>query len=97
MLEKGKLYYIVTDNDVEPVEFIEECNSQQVRIKRLKNNKEYWVASYYVYDTKEQAYAKLLDWLEDDKLEAEEGIKDFEEDLNRINEVIRNLKQKYEQ
>ena len=39
----------------------------------------------------------LLSWLENDKQEVEEGIEDLEEQLNRINEVIRNLKQKYEQ
>lgn len=39
----------------------------------------------------------LLSWLENDKQEVEEGIEDLEEELNRINEVIRNLKQKYEQ
>lgn len=97
MLEKGKLYYIVADNDVEPVEFIKECNSQQVLVKRLNNNKEYRVASDYVVDTKEQAYIMLLSWLESDKQEVEEGIEDLKEELNRINEVIKNLKQKYEQ
>lgn len=39
----------------------------------------------------------LLSWLENDKQKVEEGIEDLEEELNRINEVIRNLKQKYEQ
>ena len=39
----------------------------------------------------------LLSWLENDKQEVEESIEDLEEELNRINEVIRNLKQKYEQ
>lgn len=39
----------------------------------------------------------LLNWLQNDKQEVEEGIEDLEEELNRINEVIRNLKQKYEQ
>ena len=39
----------------------------------------------------------LLSWLQNDKQEVEEGIEDLEEELNRINEVIRNLKQKYEQ
>lgn len=39
----------------------------------------------------------LLSWLDNDKQEVEEGIEDLEEELNRINEVIRNLKQKYEQ
>ena len=39
----------------------------------------------------------LLSWLENDKQEVEKGIEDLEEELNRINEVIRNLKQKYEQ
>ena len=39
----------------------------------------------------------LLSWLENDKQEVKEGIEDLEEELNRINEVIRNLKQKYEQ
>lgn len=97
MLEKGKLYYIVADNDVEPVEFIKECNSQQVLVKRLINNKEYRVVSDYVVDTKEQAYIMLLSWLESDKQEVEEGIEDLKEELNRINEVIKNLKQKYEQ
>lgn len=97
MLEKGKLYYIVADNDVEAVEFIKECNSQQVWVKRINNNKEYCVDSYYVVDTKEQAYIMLLSWLESDKQEVEEGIEDLKEELNRINEVIKNLKQKYEQ
>lgn len=97
MLEKGKLYYIVVDNDVEAVEFIKECNSQQVLVKRLNNNKEYRVASDYIVDTKEQAYIMLLSWLESDKQEVEEGIEDLKEELNRINEVIKNLKQKYKQ
>lgn len=39
----------------------------------------------------------LLNWLKNDKQEVEEGIEDLEEELNRINEVIKNLKQKYEQ
>lgn len=97
MLEKGKLYYIVADNDVEAVEFIKECNSQQVLVKRLNNNKEYRVASDYIVDTKEQAYIMLLSWLESDKQEVEEGIEDLKEELNRINEVIKNLKQKCKQ
>lgn len=97
MLEKGKLYYIIVNNDIEPVELIEVYNSQYVRVKNLNINEEDLIAHYYVYNNKEQAYTKLLGWLEDNKLEAEEGIKDLEEDLNRINEAIKKLKQKYEQ
>lgn len=95
-MEKGQIYYLIADNDIEPVEFIEKRNSQLICVKRLNNNKEYWIGSCYICNTKEEAYKKLLDWLEYDKQEAEETIEDLEDELDVINEAIRKLKQKYE-
>lgn len=96
-MEKGQICYLIADNDIEPVEFIEILNSQQVHIKRLSNNNvEYWTGLCYICNTKEEAYKKLLDWLEYDKQEAEETIEDLEDELDVINEAIKKLKQKYE-
>lgn len=95
-MEKGQICYLIVGNNIEPAEFIERHNSQQVHVKCL-NNKEYWFGSCYICNTKEEAYKKLLDWLEYDKQEAEETIEDLENELNVINEDIRKLKQKYEQ
>ena len=94
-MEKGQVCYLIANNDIEPVEFIEILNSQQVHVKCL-NNKEYWTGSCYICNTKEEAYKKLIDWLECDKQEAEETIEDLEDELDVINEAIRKLKQKYE-
>lgn len=96
-MEKGQICYLIADNDIEPVEFIEILNSQQVHIKRLSNNNvEYWTDFCYICNTKEEAYKKLLNWLEYDKQEAEETIEDLEDELDVINEAIKKLKQKYE-
>lgn len=95
-MEKGQIYYLIADNDIEPVEFIEKRNSQQVHVKSLNNNVEHWIGSCYICNTKEEAYKKLLDWLEYDKQEAEETIEDLEDELDVINEAIKKLKQKYE-
>lgn len=95
-MEKGQICYIIVDNDIEPVEFIEKCGAGQLYVKSLNNKGERWVSTSFVYDTKEQAYTKLLNWLEDDKQEAEEGIENLEAELDLINEAIRKLKQKYE-
>lgn len=96
-MEKGQLCYLINSYDIEPVEFIEEDNSWHVHVKYLEKEEDNWVSIAYVCATKEQAYTKLLGWLEDDKLDAEDGIENLEEELNILNEAIRKLKQKYEQ
>ncbi len=95
-MEKGQLCYTIINNDIEPATFIEERNSHQVCVKNL-NNVEHWIGSCHICDTKEEAYKKLLDWLEYDKQDAEETIEDLEDELDVLNEAIRKLKQKYEQ
>lgn len=95
-MEKGQVCYLIANNDIEPVEFIEKRNSKLICVKRLNNNEEYWFDSCYICNTKEEAYKKLIDWLEYDKQEAEETIEDLEDELDVINEAIRKLKQKYE-
>ena len=94
-MEKGQIVYVINNNDIEPAEFIEKCNSQRVYVNNL-DNIAYWINSCYICNTKEEAYKKLLDWLEYDKQEAEETIEDLEDELDIINESIRKLKQKYE-
>ena len=94
-MEKGQLCYIIINNDIEPAKFIEERNPHQVHVKSF-NNVEHWIGSCYICNTKEEACKKLLDWLEDDKQEAEETIEDLKDELDVLNEAIRKLKQKYE-
>lgn len=94
-MEKGQLCYIIINNDIEPATFIEENNSYRVHIKNF-NNVEHWVDSCYICNTKEEAYKKLLNWLEEDKQDAEDCIEDKEAELDLINATIKNLKQKYE-
>ena len=96
-MEKGQLCYIIIDNDIKPAEFIENYNLWKIHVKNLEDEEEQWINPCYVCITKKEAYTKLLTWLESDKQKVEEDIKDLKEELNRINEVIRNLKQKYEQ
>ena len=96
-MEKGQLCYaIMGNNTIEPVNFIEENSSHKVSVKSLDNERTYWIDSCYVCNTKEEAYKKLLSWLESDKQEAEEAIEDLENELDVINEANRKLKQKYE-
>lgn len=95
-MEKGQICYLINGYDIEPVEFIEKNNSWQIHIKNLENKEDSWASIAYVCDTKEQAYTKLLNWLEDNKQEAEDCIEDAEAELDLINEAIRKLKQKYE-
>lgn len=95
-MEKGQLYYIILNNDIKPATFIEKRNAWQVHVKNLENEEEYWIGSCYICNTEEEAYKKLLDWLEDDKAEAEETIEDLEDEIDVLNEAIKNLKQKYE-
>lgn len=94
-MEKGQIVYIINNNDIEPAEFIEITSGVNVCVKKL-NNDISCVGIWSVYDTEEEAYKKLLDWLENDKQEAEEGIENLKEELDVINEAIRKLKQKYE-
>lgn len=94
-MEKGQICYAILGNDIEPVNFIEECNPYKVYVKSLNSEREHWIDSCYVCNTEEEAYKKLLGWLEDDKAEAEEGIEDLKDELDVINEAIRKLKQKY--
>ena len=96
-MEKRQLCYIIIDNDIKPAEFIENYNLWKIHVKNLEDEEEQWINPCYVCITKKEAYTKLLTWLESDKQKVEEDIKDLKEELNRINEVIRNLKQKYEQ
>ena len=95
-MEKGQLCYAILDNDIEPVNFIAECNSYKVYVKSLNNERDHWIDSCYICNTKKEAYKKLLGWLEDDRQEAEETIEDLESELGIINKTIRKLKQKYE-
>ena len=94
-MEKGQICYVIVSNDIEPAEFIEECSSWQVHVKNLKN-KERRVSISCVCDTKEEAYTKLLNWLENDKQEAEALMENLEDELDVTNEAIKKLKQKYE-
>ena len=94
-MEKGQLCYIIINNDIEPATFIEENNSYKVHVKNF-NNVEHWVDSCCICNTKEEAYKKLLNWLEEDKQDAEDCIEDKEAELDLINASIKNLKQKYE-
>ena len=96
-MKKGQICYIIVSNDIEPAKFIEKCNSWQVHVKNLENEEEHWISISCVYDTKEQAYTKLLSWLEEDKQEAVGSIEGLKEELDVINKTIRKLKQKYEQ
>ena len=97
-MEKGQICYFISGDNIEPVRFIERCNSQQIFIKSLNKDGEPWAAHcHYICDTKEEAYKKLLSWLEYDKQETEESIECLENELNVINENIRKLKQKYKQ
>ena len=95
-MEKGQICYLINSYNIEPVEFIKECIGYTIHVKSLNNEEEHWVPSCYIYDTKEKAYKKLLSQLEDDKQEAEGTIENLEEELDLINEAIKNLKQKYE-
>lgn len=93
-MKKGQICYIIDNNNIEPVTFIEESTSNKVHVKNLNNEEDYWIASYSVYGTKEEACEKLLEWLEYDKQEAEETIENLKDELAIINETIRKLKQK---
>ena len=95
-MEKGQLYYIIINKDIEPATFIEKYNSEKVHVKKLNNGKEDWVDLSCIYNTKEQAYKTLLKWLEEDKQDVEDCIEDAEAELDLINATIKNLKQKYE-
>ena len=95
-MEKGQLCYIIIDNDIKPAEFIENCNSLKIHIKNLEDEEEQWIDICYVCTTKEEAYTKLLTWLECDKQDAEDALEDAKEELIKINIAIKNLKQKYE-
>ena len=99
-MEKGQICYVIVSDDIEPAEFIEKYSSWQAHIKNLENKEELWVSLSRVCDTKEQAYTKLLNWLEGDRQRIEEGleggIEGLEEELDMINAAIKNLKQKYE-
>lgn len=95
-MEKGQIVYIISNNDIEPVEFIEETSGYNVSFRKLNSNDISYISISCVCTTKEEAYTKLLGWLEDDKQEAEEAIEDLEDELDVINEAIRKLKQKYE-
>lgn len=95
-MEKGQLCYIIINNDIEPVTFIEKYNPGKGHVKKLNNSKEDWVDLSCIYNTKEQAYKTLLKWLEEDKQDAEDWIEDAETELDLINATIKNLKQKYE-
>ena len=95
-MEKGQLCYIIINNDIEPVTFIEKYNTGKGHVKKLNNSKEDWVDLSCIYNTKEQAYKTLLKWLEEDKQDAEDCIEDAEAELDLINATIKNLKQKYE-
>ena len=93
-MKKGQLCYIIIDNDIKPAEFIENYNSLQVHIKNLEDEEEQWIDICYVCTTKEEAYTKLLTWLEYDKQEAEDTLEYAKEELIKINIAIKNLKQK---
>ena len=95
-MEKGQLCYIIINNDIEPVTFIEKYNTGKGHVKKLNNSKEDLVDLSCIYNTKEQAYKTLLKWLEEDKQDAEDCIEDAEAELDLINATIKNLKQKYE-
>lgn len=95
-MKKGQLCYIIIDNDIKSAEFIENCNLWTIHVKNLEDEEEQWINLCYVCDTKEEAYTKLLTWLECDKQDAEDTLEDVKEELIKINIAIKNLKQKYE-
>lgn len=95
-MEKGQLCYIIINNDIKPAEFIENYNSWTIHIKNLEDEEEQWIDLCYVCITKEEAYTKLLTWLECEKQYVEDALEDVKEELIKINIAIKNLKQKYE-
>ena len=95
-MEKGQLCYLINSYDIEPAEFVGETSAGYICIKSPNSNISSLTAPYNVCSTKEEAYTKLLNDLEDGKAETEEAIEDLEDELDVINEAIRKLKQKYE-
>ena len=96
-MKKGQLCYIIIDNDIKLAEFIENCNPWKAHVKNLENEEEQWINPCYVCITKKEAYTKLLTWLECDRQDAEDALEGAKEELIKINKVIKNFKQKYEQ